>query len=221
MSDLAPRPVSLLDRFASPHARIFAAAFCGGVVYALLPDSLRWSMRVLAGWDCGALLYIALAAIMMRDGTPDEMQRRAALYDEPQLSFVILTLLAVAASFAAIFVEFSAAKTAPKPLIPIALGAFTLIVSWLLTHLMFTMHYAHLQYGTGLAAGGIVRPEKGHLNYTDLLYFSFLIGCATETSDFVSVNSAMRRFMIVHSVVAYLFNVVIIALTISVISSFI
>jgi uncharacterized membrane protein len=149
------------------------------------------------------------------------MRRRAELYDEPQLSFVVLTLLAVAASFAAIFVEFSAAKTAPQPLIPIALGAFTLIVSWALTHLMFAMHYAHLQYGTGLAAGGIVRPEKGNLNYTDILYFSFLIGCATETSDFVSVNSAMRRFMIVHSVVAYLFNVVIIALTISVISSFI
>lgn len=211
----------MIDRLFSPHRRILVAAFFGGLVYALLPDTLRWSMRALAGWDCAALLYVALAAAVMRNGSPEEMRRRAALYDEPRLSFVILTLLAVAASFAAIFVEFSAAKTAAQPLIPIALGAFTLIVSWLLTHLMFTMHYAHLHYGDGLAAGGIVRPEKGNPNYTDFLYFSFLIGCATETSDFVSVNSAMRRFMIVHSVVAYLFNVVIIALTISVISSFI
>jgi uncharacterized membrane protein len=211
----------MIARLFSPHGRIFLAAFFGGVVYTMLPETLRWSMRALAAWDCGALLYIVLAAAVMRDGTSEEMRRRAELYDEPQLSFVVLTLLAVAASFAAIFVEFSAAKTAPQPLIPIALGAFTLLVSWVLTHLMFTMHYAHLHYGTGLAAGGIVRPEKGNLNYTDLLYFSFLIGCATETSDFVSVNSAMRRFMIVHSVVAYLFNVVIIALTISVISSFI
>lgn len=211
----------MITRLFSPHGRIFLAAFFGGAVYTMLPETLRWSMRALAAWDCGALLYIVLAAAMMRDGTPDEMRRRAELYDEPRLSFVLLTLLAVAASFAAIFVEFSAAKAAPQPLIPIALGTFTLIVSWALTHLMFTMHYAHLQYGTGLAAGGIVRPEKGNPNYTDLLYFSFLIGCATETSDFVSVNSAMRRFMIVHSVVAYLFNVVIIALTISVISSFI
>ncbi len=211
----------MIARLFSPHGRIVLAAFFGGAVYTMLPETLRWSMRALAAWDCGALLYIALAATMMRDGAPDEIRRRAALYDEPRLSFVVLTVLAVAASFAAIFVEFSAAKTAPQPLIPIALGAFTLLVSWVLTHLMFTMHYAHLHYGTGLAAGGIVRPEKGNPNYTDLLYFSFLIGCATETSDFVSVNSAMRRFMIVHSVVAYLFNVVIIALTISVISSFI
>ena len=211
----------MITRLFSPHGRIFLAAFFGGAVYTMLPETLRWSMRALAAWDCGALLYIVLAAAMMRDGTPDEMRRRAELYDEPRLSFVLLTLLALAPSSAAIFVEFSAAKAAPQPLIPIALGTFTLIVSWALTHLMFTMHYAHLQYGTGLAAGGIVRPEKGNPNYTDLLYFSFLIGCATETSDFVSVNSAMRRFMIVHSVVAYLFNVVIIALTISVISSFI
>jgi uncharacterized membrane protein len=211
----------MIARLFSPHGRIVLAAFFGGAVYTMLPETLRWSMRALAAGACGALLYVALAATMMRDGAPDEIRRRAALYDEPRLSFVVLTVLAVAASFAAIFVEFSAAKTAPQPLIPIALGAFTLLVSWVLTHLMFTMHYAHLHYGTGLAAGGIVRPEKGNLNYTDLLYFSFLIGCATETSDFVSVNSAMRRFMIVHSVVAYLFNVVIIALTISVISSFI
>jgi uncharacterized membrane protein len=211
----------MIARLFSPHGRIFLAALFGGAVYTMLPETLRWSMRALAAWDCGALLYIVLAAAVMRDGTPDEMRRRAELYDEPQLSFVVLTLLAVAASFAAIFVEFSAAKTAPQPLIPIALGGFTLIISWAFAHLMFAMHYAHLQYGTGLAAGGIVRPEKGNLNYTDILYFSFLIGCATETSDFVSVNSAMRRFMIVHSVIAYLFNVVIIALTISVVSSFI
>lgn len=213
---------SLIDRLFSPHQRLLFAAFCGGFVYAVLPDVWRWSTRALCGWDVGALVYIGMAALIWRGATPDDMRRRAMLYDEPQLSFVLLTMLAIVASFVAIFFEVSAAKTAAGgPVFPLALGGFTLFISWALTHTMFTMHYAHLQYGDGPAARGIQRPEKGEINYTDLLYFSFLIGCATEVADFVSTNSAMRRFMIVHSVVAYFFNVVIIAMTISVISSLI
>ena len=215
-------PASLHDRLLSPPQRMMAAAALGACVFALSPSDWRLSARLLAGWDAGGLLYIALAAMVMRNGTPEAMRRRAMLYDEPRISFVILTMLAIVISYVAIFLEFSAAKTAPGgPLIPLALGAFTLFVSWALTHTMFTLHYAHLQYGSGPAARGIQRPEKGELNYTDLFYFSFLIGCATEGSDFVSTNSAMRRFMIVHSIVAYFFNVVIIAMTISVISSLI
>lgn len=222
MDTVPARPRVLADRLVSPHWRMFIAAFLGGTFFALLPDSWRLSMRVLCGWDVGALSYIGMAAMVMRDTDPATMRRRATMYDEPQLSFVILTLCAVLASFLAIFLEFSAAKTAATgPVLPVALGAFTLAVSWTLTHTMFTMHYAHLHYGDGDAAGGIQRPEKGDPNYTDLLYFSFLIGCATETSDFMSVKSGVRRFMILHSVVAYFFNVVIIALTISVISSFV
>lgn len=221
--ELTPsHPQNAADHLVSPHKRMLVAAFLGGVVFAVLPDDWRFSARILAAWDCGALAYIGMAAMVMRDTDPAEMRRRAMMYDEPRLSFVILTVLAILASFLAIFFEFSAAKTNPAgPAIPVALGTFTLATSWALTHVMFTMHYAHLQYGDGDAAGGIQRPEKGDPNYTDLLYFSFLIGCATETSDFMSVKSGVRRFMILHSVVAYFFNVVIIALTISVISSFV
>lgn len=208
------------DHLVSPHRRIFFAAFLGGAMFALFPETWRLSTRILCAWDFGALAYIAMAAMVMRNSDPAEMRRRATMYDEPRLSFVILTLFAVGASFLAIFLEFSAAKTnGSGPIVPVALGAVTLALSWALTHVMFTLHYAHLHYGDGDAAGGIQRPEKGDLNYTDLLYFSFLIGCATETSDFMSIKSGIRRFMILHSVVAYFFNVVIIALTISVISS--
>ena len=223
MTTETPDPsASLHERLISPHQRMLAAAVLGGFVFAILPSDWRISTRLLAGWDAGGLLYIVLAAMVMRNGTPEAMRERAVRYDEPQISFVILMMLAIVVSFVAIFFEFSAAKTAPGgPFVPLTLGVFTLFVSWALTHTMFTLHYAHLHYGNGPAARGIQRPEKGELNYTDLVYFSFLIGCATEASDFVSTNSAMRRFMIVHSIVAYFFNVVIIAMTISVISSLI
>ena len=210
----------MIARLFSPHGRIFLAAFFGGIVYTMLPETLRWSMRALAAWDCGALLYVARAATMMRDGAPDEIRRRAALYDEPRLSFVVLTVLAVAASFAAIFVEFSAAKTAPQPLIPIALGAFTLLVSWVLTHLMFTMHYAHLYYHGGHEkSGGILMPENEEPDYSDFIYFSFVIGCASQTAEISSTTRAMRRAMTVHGVVSFFFNAAILAMTINIAAS--
>jgi uncharacterized membrane protein len=205
-----------------PRRRLFFAVLLGLLIFAVTPSEWRLSMRLLIAWDCGALLYMAAAMLVMRDCPVDEMRRRANRFDEPQLSFTILTLLAIVASFVAIFHEFSAAKAASDTrLLSLALGGVTLIISWTLTHTMFTLHYAHLHYGKGPAAGGIMRPEKGDPTYTDLVYFSFLIGCATETSDFMSCNSAIRRFMILHSIVAYVFNVVIVALTISVISDFV
>ena len=211
-----------IDQLFAPKRRLLFAALLGGITFFVMPGEWRLSMRVLIGWNIGALLYIIAAMMVMRDCPIDEMRRRANRFDEPQLSFTILTLLAIVASFIAIFYEFSAAKAVPETqLISLALGGATLLISWTLTHTMFTMHYAHLHYGNGPAAGGIMRPEKGDPTYTDLVYFSFLIGCATETSDFMSRNSAIRRFMILHSIVAYVFNVVIIALTISVISSFV
>ena len=63
------------DRFLSPHQRMIAAAFLGGFVFAILPSDWRLSARLLAGWDAGGILYIVLAAMVMRNGTPDARPR--------------------------------------------------------------------------------------------------------------------------------------------------
>ena len=85
---------------------------------------------------------------------------------------------------------------------------------------MFALHYAHLYYRDGHAkGGGILMPEKDQPDYSDFMYFSFVIGCASQTADISSSTRAMRRVMTVHGIVSFFFNAAILALTINIAAS--
>jgi uncharacterized membrane protein len=102
----------------------------------------------------------------------------------------------------------------------ITLAAMTVILSWSLTHVMFALHYAHLYYHGGHEkSGGILMPENEEPDYSDFIYFSFVIGCASQTADISSTTRAMRRAMTVHGVVSFFFNAAILAMTINIAAS--
>jgi len=66
------------------------------------------------------------------------------------------------------------------------------------------------------ATGGLEFPGKRPPDYRDFLYYSFVIGCATQTADVNTVSPAMRRATLVHGVIAFAFNTAILALMINV-----
>ena len=48
------------------------------------------------------------------------------------------------------------------------------------------------------------------------MYFSFTIGAASQTSDVAIVSRVMRRLVLAHTVLSFLFNTTILALVINV-----
>ena len=79
---------------------------------------------------------------------PDRIRTRAARQDDSATVFLALILLAVFSSFAGIVDLLGAAKAASnegKPLY-VALAAATILVSWTVTQVTFTLHYAHEYY---------------------------------------------------------------------------
>lgn len=97
------------------------------------------------------------------------------------------------------------------------------LLSWLLLHTTFTIRYAHLyndhdKLNTGSNIGGLEFPTKGQPDYIDFAYFSFVIGMTFQVSD-VQVNSrVIRRFVLMHSLISFVFNTTIVALTINAIA---
>jgi uncharacterized membrane protein len=141
-----------LDRLFAAGPRLTLSIFVGIVVAVTLPDSLefRLTTRLLLAWDCGALTYLSLVFFMMRHADVNEIKRRAAIYDEGGLRFLILAVLGVAASFVAIFAELAHTRgMVSREIGSITLAAMTVILSWSLTHVMFALHYAHLYYHGG------------------------------------------------------------------------
>jgi uncharacterized membrane protein len=80
---------------------------------------------------------------------------------------------------------------------------------------MFALHYAHEYYaGHGRVGGGSIFPRDPEPDYWDFVYLAFSIGTATQVSDVEVSSKRIRRTVTVHDIVAFFFNVTVIALTV-------
>jgi uncharacterized membrane protein len=52
-------------------------------------------------------------------------------------------------------------------------------------------------------------------DYWDFLYFAFTVGMTAQTSDVVITSRIMRRLVIVHAIVSFVFTTAVIALTVN------
>jgi uncharacterized membrane protein len=213
------RPDSRIVRILIARRRLMASIAAGLVLLILLPASYRPVTRGLLAWDLTAAIYIAAAFWMVARSTVETCHARAALYDESDWMITALVVVSSAASFVAIFAELAEIKSGRAPLaISLVTTGATVVLSWTFTHVIFTLHYANLYYRLRDQGpqGGLEFPGKRPPDYRDFLYYSFVIGCATQTADVNTVSPAMRRATLVHGVIAFAFNTAILALMINV-----
>src|SRR5208282_440509 len=109
----------------------------------------------------------------------------------------------------------------------VMLAALTILLSWFFMNTMFALHYAHGYYGDAdpssdyRATGGLVFPGHPEPDYWDFLYFSFVIGMTFQVSDVQIEDHGLRRVALAHGVLAFFFNVVILALVINLLAGMI
>ena len=205
--------------------RLASAAAVGIAIAAALSmwAEIHIITALLIGWNAGACLYIVLAGVMMARSNQESMQRRAGHEDDGQLVILMLVVLAAVASLSAIIAELVMVKdmTGPLRYAHIGLAVLTIFASWAFTHLMFALHYAHDYYVARVAgrAGGLDFPNDDAPDYADFLYFAFIIGTSAQTADVSISSKAMRRVGLVHSVLSFIFNTTLLALTINIAAS--
>jgi uncharacterized membrane protein len=206
--------------------RLLICAVAMVVAFLALPDDLRLATRALIAWNLAALLFIVLIGWMLARSTEQAIQARAAQEDENPWALQAVGTLAACAALAAIMWELAAVKdlTGWTKGAHIGLAGATILTAWTFIHLLYALHYAHEYYGDRRdAAGEAVEDRKGlrfpgerNPTYEDFLYFSFVIGCACQTADVETVSPAMRRTALLHGIVAFFFNTIILALTINI-----
>ena len=99
-----------------------------------------------------------------------------------------------------------------------ALVFATVAASWFMVQLIFALHYAHEYYAQGERgqdAGGLDFPGGEPPDYWDFLHFSIVIGVASQTADIAFTSKSLRRVGTVHGITAFVFNTVVLALTIN------
>jgi uncharacterized membrane protein len=95
----------------------------------------------------------------------------------------------------------------------------TVIVSWALVHTLFALRYAHLYYTDD--PGGIDFKSHERPDFLDFAYVSFTVGMTFQVSDTDVQARTIRRAILRHALIAYVFGTVIIAVTINVIAGFV
>jgi uncharacterized membrane protein len=106
--------------------------------------------------------------------------------------------------------------------INIMIALSTIFGSWLLVHFVFALHYAHEFYVPGRSDGDAKEGLKfggGHMpDYWDFLYFSLVVGTTFQTSDTEVSSRSMRRVVMVHGLLSFIFYTAVIALTVNLVA---
>lgn len=213
------RPLSLFN--ARPR---LTAALGLGVAAALIAKRVDAGLGAPAlfalGWDVACLAFIGLFAPRLIGSAPEAIRRHAAKDDEGRGLILGLMILASAVTLVAVGNELNLAKADHGALRAIHVGfaVGTVVISWAMMQLIFAVHYAHEYYGVGDQgedARGLAFPGEAAPDYWDFIHFSVVIGVAAQTADIAFTAKALRRVGTMHSLAAFVFNTLIVALTIN------
>ncbi|MCO6414864.1 DUF1345 domain-containing protein [Siccirubricoccus sp. KC 17139] len=180
---------------------------------ALLSGGLLWELgqpaprAMLIGWSLGVAAWILATVNLMRQATPEMLRRRAEELDEGEGMVLAASLAAALASLVAVAWHLAAGRDAAAPR-DVAIGLFTIGLSWVFVHLVFTVRYAHEYWQAG---GGLEFPGGETPLFGDFLYFAFTVGMTFQTSDVQISARLLRQLTLVHALVSFLFNMVILA----------
>ncbi|MFZ1070795.1 MAG: DUF1345 domain-containing protein, partial [Methyloceanibacter sp.] len=145
-----------------------------------------------------------------------EIHRQYLAQDEGGFAILVLTIVSACASVGAVFTWLEIATRAETFALPgLAFLLLTIMMSWAFIHTMFALHYAHEFYAEHhKTGGGLIFPRDPEPTYWDFVYLAFSIGTATQVSDVEISSKRIRRTVTLHGIIAFFFNVTVIALTV-------
>lgn len=198
--------------------RLLIAIGAGMGTALLLPLSNLWT-RMLSGWCLGVIVYISLLLWLTTRQSVDELRRHASELDDSAAVISVFAGVATLACFGAVgALVFGPRQQNTEGWVDIALAAFTLICAWAFIQAIFTIHYAHVYYGSendGQSRGGLQFGGDQDPDIWDFLYFTITIGATAQTSDTNVTSKRMRRIVTAQSTYAYFFNTAVLALAIN------
>ncbi|HEX4453199.1 MAG TPA: DUF1345 domain-containing protein [Kofleriaceae bacterium] len=192
--------------------RLIYAAVVGIATWFVLPASLPTVERVLATWTFGAFALLVVALWVIFHSKQAETARRAAARDPGRTA---VWMLVIAGSAFSLFAATVVARHVSD--VVLALCVASVLLSWFVTHVGFTLRYAHLYYRVmpNDPEGGIEFPGGAKPDDRDFMYFAFTIGMCFQVSDATVSDRLIRRTVLAHALISFAYNTVIVALALN------
>lgn len=200
------------------HLRLYGSVLAGVVLFFVLPAHWPAVSRVLVAWNGGVLLFVALVYSWMPGLNARQICAKYVEEDAAAPVILIGAIIAAILSLVAIVTILSGMKefTGVARTAHLALSALTVVTSWTLVPTMFTLHYADMFYSESADNRPLRFPENPQPVFWDFAYFSFTIAAACQTSDIATCGVSMRKVVLAHTLISFLFNAAILGFAINI-----
>lgn len=214
---------SWFHRMPSIYKLVISFAVATVISVGLMPFRMENMTRIMIGWDSFSLSMLILSAFIFFSMHPREIRVLAKTEDAGRLVVFVIVLISTIGSLAGVLILLG---NKGGWLLSKGLETFIYIsgvtCSWFLLHTLFAYRYALLYYGDhpinpDESNVGLQIPNELWPDYLDFAYFSFVIGMTFQVSDIEISSRRIRRLALMHGMLSFLFNTVIVALTINVI----
>ena len=201
-------------RIAPPRFLAFIAIFV--IALVALPGPLGLGRGTMLAFDIATIVFLLSLVPLLRHNTADRMRHRAKTNDANRTTLLGLTVVTMIVILVSVANELHAKDDKTVIVLIIA----TLVLAWLFTNIVYTLHYAHMFYGDadhdGEDNAGLAFPHCETPDYWDFAYFSFTLGMTFQTSDINMTSRRMRRVSLGQCMLAFVFNIGVLAFTINV-----
>jgi uncharacterized membrane protein len=171
------------------------------------------------GFDAAAFLFIQATVFELNRASPARLRQRASENDAGRALLPVIAGLLLAVVLLALGLELGVGGESPGW--QVVLVVMTLAIAWLFGNVVCALHYAHLFYDatpSGGDKGGLVFPGSGAPGFWDFCYFAFVLGMTFQVSDVQIASAQIRRAALLHGLIAFFFNIGVVALTVNVIA---
>ena len=227
-TDAAPRgngaqPAPLLGEYIAPvliiRRRLLVAAVLGVVAGILVPlgSAVNLLTHALLGFVVGGLAFAVPLLVHVLKHDASDTRSRVAGRDGDAKWYDVVVIVVGLASLAGVGVLLVGGHAnGPAQVVDSLVGIGAVAVGWLCVHTVYLLRYARLYYASPTPPIDFNQDEDPA--FSDFAYFSFNMGMAYQVSDTSLRSTAVRRVVLGHALLAYLYGTVVIAATINLVA---
>jgi uncharacterized membrane protein len=175
-----------------------------------------WQLSTLIGWDVAAALYLVWVWTSAGRFSAAETERFATREDDSRVSAQLIVINACVVSLVGVgfdLLKAGESRTGSGDVALVTAALLTVVLSWATVHTVFALRLAHEFYQRPV--GGIdFMPD-----YVDFAYVAFGVGMTFQVADTDVTDHGIRRTVLQHSLLSYLFGAVIIAVVINIVAA--
>ena len=218
-------PPTLYHRWLGWHApamrRAITVLIAGLIVAVVLLPFITWGLALVGGWNASALIFLLTTWWIIIRADSSRAPQLAAREDQTEGSARVLLVGASVASLlgAGYALHLAGQKSGAPRMLLIGAAVLTVVLSWTVINTVYTLRYADQHFRSrpgGIAFG--TEDGQQHPGYRDFAYVAFTIGMCYQVSDTTLRDPQIRRTVLAHAILSYVFGVVIVAGSVNLIS---